>query len=80
MAGRARIAIRVRVPGWAAAPARAWLNGRELAGRAAPGSWLVLDRDWSAGDTLRVCLPMELASNPTPDHRPCRRSATARWC
>ena len=67
LAGRARIAIRVRVPGWAAAPARAWLNGRELAGRAAPGSWLVLDRDWSAGDTLRVCLPMELASNPTPD-------------
>jgi hypothetical protein len=67
LAGRARIAIRVRVPGWAAAPARAWLNGRELAGRPAPGSWLVLDRDWSAGDTLRVCLPMELASNPTPD-------------
>ena len=67
LAGQARIAIRVRVPGWAAAPARAWLNGRELAGRAAPGSWLVLDRDWSAGDTLRVCLPMELASNPTPD-------------
>ena len=67
LAGRARIAVRVRVPGWAAAPARAWLNGRELAGRAAPGSWLVLDRDWSAGDTLRVSLPMELASNPTPD-------------
>ncbi len=67
LAGRARIAIRVRVPGWAAAPARAWLNGRQLAGRAAPGSWLVLDRHWSAGDTLRVSLPMELASNPTPD-------------
>jgi hypothetical protein len=67
LAGRARIAVRVRVPGWAAAPARAWLNGRELPGRAAPGSWLVLDRDWSPGDTLRVSLPMELASNPTPD-------------
>ena len=67
LAGRARIAVRVRVPGWAAAPARAWLNGRPLAGRAAPGSWLVLDRHWSAGDTLRVSLPMELASNPTPD-------------
>jgi DUF1680 family protein len=72
LAGQARIALRVRIPGWAAAPARAWLNGRELtgrelAGRAAPGSWLVLDRSWSPGDTLRVSLPMELASNPTPD-------------
>ncbi len=77
LAGRARIAVRVRIPGWTAAPARAWLNGRELAGREltgreltgrpTPGSWLVLDRDWSAGDTLRVSLPMELASTPTPD-------------
>jgi uncharacterized protein len=72
LAGRAQIAIRVRIPGWAAAPARAWLNGRELAsqeltGRGAPGSWLVLDRAWSAGDTLRVSLPMELANSPTPD-------------
>jgi DUF1680 family protein len=63
LAGQARIALRVRIPGWAAAPARAWLNGRELtgrelAGRAAPGSWLVLDRSWSPGDTLRVSMPM----------------------
>ncbi len=67
LSGRARIVLRVRIPGWAAAPARAWLNGRELAGRAGPGSWLTLARDWSAGDTLRVSLPMELTSNPTPD-------------
>ena len=71
LAGHARIALRVRIPGWAAAPARAWLNGRELTGReltgtAAPGSWLVLDRAWSPGDTLRVSLPMELAGQPHP--------------
>jgi uncharacterized protein len=80
LAGHARIALRVRIPGWAAAPARAWLNGRELTGReltgtAAPGSWLVLDRAWSPGDTLRVSLPMELAGNPTPD-RPAVQAVT----
>ena len=75
LSGRARIAVRVRIPGWAAAPARAWLDGREVPGRAAPGSWLVLDRAWQPGDTLRVGLPMTLATCPTPD-RPAVQAVT----
>jgi uncharacterized protein len=75
LSGSARIAVRVRIPGWAAAPARAWLNGREVPGQAAPGSWLVLDRAWQAGDTLRVGLPMTLATSLTPD-RPAVQAVT----
>ena len=67
VSGTARLAIRVRIPSWVAGGARAWLNGRELAGRPAPGTWLALDRTWSPGDRLTVGLPMTLATSPTPD-------------
>ena len=67
LSGTARMALRVRIPSWVAGAARAWLNGRELAGRAAPGSWLATDRAWSPGDRLTVSLPMTLATCPTPD-------------
>ena len=67
LSGTARLAIRVRIPSWVAGRARAWLNGRELAGRPTPGSWLALDRTWSPGDRLTVGLPMTLATSPTPD-------------
>jgi uncharacterized protein len=67
VSGHAQLTVRVRIPSWVAAPARAWLNGRELAGPAAPGSWLVLRRTWSRGDRVTVALPMALATSPTPD-------------
>jgi DUF1680 family protein len=69
IAGAARIALRVRIPAWAARPARAWLNGTELAQRTAPGSWLVIRRHWGAGDSLDVSLPMTLALDAAPDNR-----------
>ena len=60
--------MRVRLPGWLAAPARAWLNGEQLTGpHTAPGTWLVIDRRWRPGDRVDVSLPMALALNPTPD-------------
>jgi DUF1680 family protein len=58
----------VRIPSWAAHPARAWLNGAELRQRAAPGSWLVIRRDWRCGDTVDVSLPMTLDVDRAPDN------------
>ena len=67
-AGQAAVALRVRIPSWVAGPAQAWLNGARLEKPGAPGSWLVIERDWQAGDSLEVSLPMRLHLNPTPDN------------
>ncbi len=33
----------------------------------APGSWLLVERDWQPGDWVEVTLPMRLTMNPAPD-------------
>jgi uncharacterized protein len=68
ISGGARVAVRVRIPSWVAHPARAWLNGAELRQHAAPGSWLVIRRDWRCGDTVDVRLPMTLDVDRAPDN------------
>ena len=67
ISGSARMAVRVRLPGWLAGPARAWLNGEPLPGPHTPGTWLVIERQWRPGDRVDVSLPMTLALNRTPD-------------
>jgi hypothetical protein len=67
VSGRATLALRVRVPSWVAGTARAWLNGKPVHRPAAPGSWLVIERQWQPGDIVDVSLPMRLALSPTPD-------------
>jgi uncharacterized protein len=62
------VALRVRIPSWVAGRAQAWLNGTRLEKPSAPGSWLVIERDWEAGDSLEVSLPMQFSLNPTPDN------------
>jgi len=66
MARPTRLALRVRVPYWTAGAA-AVLNGRPLASRAAPSSYLSIQRMWRSGDTLEVRLPMRLHLAPMPD-------------
>ncbi len=61
-----RLALRVRVPYWTAG-AEAQLNGKPLATRAAPGSYLSVERTWRENDTLTVRLPMRLHLAPMPD-------------
>jgi DUF1680 family protein len=61
------MAVRVRLPGWLAGPARAWVNGEPLPGPHTPGTWLVIERLWRPGDRVDVSLPMTLALNRTPD-------------
>jgi len=51
--------IRLRVPSWAAREMDVDVNGsRAATGR--PGSYVVIDRTWSNGDTLAFRLPAEL--------------------
>ncbi|MFN8514719.1 MAG: glycoside hydrolase family 127 protein [Thermomicrobiales bacterium] len=49
-----RFALRLRIPGWSRATAVA-LNGERQAG-VWPGTYLMLEREWRAGDTLEIAL------------------------
>ncbi|WP_055553838.1 beta-L-arabinofuranosidase domain-containing protein [Streptomyces sp. NBRC 110028] len=64
--GAASLELRVRIPSWASG-ARATLNGAALPDQPKPGSWLIIDRQWTAGDRVEVTLPMKLRLDPTPD-------------
>ena len=61
------MAIRVRIPGWLRSTPTVRLNGRALDASAAPGSYLVLKREWAVGDKLEIRLPMHLHAQPMPD-------------
>jgi DUF1680 family protein len=63
----AQLALRLRVPYWAARGGAVALNGRPLAGFASPGSYFVLDRAWRDGDRVELTLPMGLHAQPMPD-------------
>ena len=75
VSGSARMAVRVRLPGWLAGPARAWVNGEPLPGPHTAGTWLVIERHWRPGDRVDVSLPMTLVLNRTPD-RPAVQAVT----
>ncbi len=49
--------LRLRVPAWAAAKMPILVNGTKVA-TGKPGSYAVLDRTWSDGDTITFRLPM----------------------
>ena len=75
ISGLAAMILRVRIPGWTAAPPQARLNGRPLPVTARAGGWLAVDRIWQRGDVLEVELPMRLNLEPTPD-QPAVQAAT----
>jgi hypothetical protein len=53
-----RMKLRLRVPGWAAAPMPIQVNGnRMVVGK--PGTYAMLDRSWRDGDTITFSLPMD---------------------
>jgi DUF1680 family protein len=53
----AKSKIRVRIPCWASGAVRIEVNGVS-AGLGTPGTYLTLDREWAAGDTIAFTLPM----------------------
>ena len=64
--GFAPMALRVRVPSWAAGPPGVVLNGAPLGGTVT-GGWISILRRWAQGDRLDVTLPMRLAFHSAPD-------------
>ena len=54
------LTLYIRVPEWAAGAVTASINGDEELVGPAGGGYLAIARKWSAGDTVRVHLPMEL--------------------
>jgi DUF1680 family protein len=52
-----RFAVSIRVPGWAAGPVTALVNG-EPAGTACGGKRIVLNRAWKNGDVISFTLPL----------------------
>lgn len=52
--------IRIRNPGWLAAPIQAWVNNQEVAVEVSSTHWVVFRRKWNDGDTLKIRLPMKL--------------------
>jgi DUF1680 family protein len=63
------IEIRLRVPGWLDSAPAMKLNGKALEVSAAPGSYLTIRREWKAGDTIEMALPMRLRMESMPDDR-----------
>ena len=56
--------LRLRIPAWAAA-ATVQVNG-EASGRATPGEFLTLERDWRPGDVVALRLPMAVRLERRP--------------
>jgi uncharacterized protein len=64
--GFAVMAVRVRIPSWAAGPPGVLLNGAPLRD-SVTGGWVSILRRWQPGDRLELTLPMGLAFHPAPD-------------
>ena len=60
------LALRLRVPAWAAGSA-VKVNGKLLDAAAEPGSYLAIHRTWKTGDRVEMTLPMRLSVEAMPD-------------
>lgn len=62
-------ALRLRLPGWLAAPAQATLNGETInpSDSNTKDGYLVLDRVWREGDSFTLRLPMATRVRPAMD-------------
>lgn len=62
-----KMPVRVRVPYWATRGVSVSINGKKQEVRAAPSSYLTLDRTWNDGDKIHMAMPMSLHLAPLPD-------------
>lgn len=53
-------AMRLRVPAWTSREARVTVNGHSIDVQPEPGTYLNLERAWSAGDRVELEMPMRL--------------------
>jgi hypothetical protein len=66
-AAPAEMAIRIRIPWWAARGGSVRINGKPLGGFAGPSSYLTISRIWRKGDRIEVQFPMSLYIESMPD-------------
>ena len=60
------MALRLRVPAWAAG-GTVKVNGKPLDVGAEPGGYLAIHRTWKSGDRVEMSLPMRLSAEAMPD-------------
>jgi len=63
----ATLALRIRVPEWAARGTRLLVNGQEEKSDVRPSSYGTIRREWKDGDKVEVRMPMALRTQPMPD-------------
>ena len=61
--------LKIRVPYWATSDVSVSVNGAQQHLAAAPGTYLVLDRDWKSGDSITVDMPLTLHLDTAPDDK-----------
>ncbi|MEO6850219.1 MAG: beta-L-arabinofuranosidase domain-containing protein, partial [Mucilaginibacter sp.] len=65
-----QLSLYIRYPSWAISGAKVTVNGKTIRISQQPGSYIVLNRKWKAGDKVAVTYPMSLrtiATNDNPD-------------
>lgn len=60
------LTLALRYPGWSGKPV-VKVNGKKVAVKGKPSSYIKLKRRWKAGDTVEVTYPMQLHLEATPD-------------
>ncbi len=63
-----RFPLTLRIPGWCDA-ARVWVNGQPVRLDRAARGWMVLEREWRGGDTVRLEFPMTLRATRWTNNR-----------
>lgn len=66
--GSARFSLMIRYPSWVAERAlKVLVNDRTVALSSQPSSYIAVDRLWTAGDVVRIVLPMHTTTEHLPD-------------
>ena len=61
--------IYVRYPGWAKTGISILVNGKKIAVKAIPGSYISVNRKWGNGDKVDILMPMSLNTEAMPDNK-----------
>ncbi|MDM1296850.1 glycoside hydrolase family 127 protein [Sphingobacterium sp. N143] len=67
--GHGRLAIYVRVPGWATKGFFVTINGEPQHSKAEPGTYVKLDRSWKDGDLITLKMPFQFHLDPVMDQQ-----------
>ncbi len=62
------VPLYIRYPSWATSGASVTINGKEVKISQKPGSYIVLNRNWKAGDKIDIAYPMSLHLVTTNDN------------